>query len=109
MPSEFLSGMWELEAKWDWVRGLDLTNHDFLPRIVPMRGTLGLNYKHSSFSADLELQRTEGQEVFARNETATRGYTMVNMGGEVPFETGFGNFKCVVCNKRSAPIFTGCH
>jgi iron complex outermembrane receptor protein len=96
MPTEFLSGMWELEAKWDWVRGLDLTNHDFLPRIVPMRATLGLNYKHTSFSADIEYQRTEGQETIARNETATRGYNMVNMGSEIPFNTTFGNFKCIL-------------
>ena len=96
LPESFLSGMWELEAKWDFVRGIDLTNHDFLPRIVPMRGTLGLNYKSSSFSADVEYQRTEGQNVIARNESATPGYNMVNLGGEVPISTSMGTLKLIL-------------
>lgn len=91
-----LSGNWDFDFKVDWVRGLDLTNGGNLPRMVPIRGTLGANYRHALFSAGLEYQRTEGQSLVASNERATRGYNFVNLSGEVPFNTGFGLFKGLV-------------
>ncbi len=95
IPTAFLGGMWETDFKWDFVRGLNKSSGGSLPRMTPMRGTLGLNYKHSAFAADLELQRVEGQQNLAANETATLGYNRVNLGGEVPFSTSFGQWKAI--------------
>jgi iron complex outermembrane receptor protein len=91
----WLSGNWAMDFKADWLRGLDLTNHGNLPRMVPVRGTLGLGYRHSKFSANVEYQRTEGQSLTAQNERATLGYDFVNLSGEVPITTSFGLFKGV--------------
>ncbi|MBU6375235.1 MAG: TonB-dependent receptor [Bdellovibrionales bacterium] len=91
-----LAGNWDLDFKADWVRGLDLTNGGALPRMVPIRGTLGVNYRNQAFSAGLEYQRTEGQNQVAANERATRGYNFVNLSGEVPFTTSFGLFKALL-------------
>jgi iron complex outermembrane receptor protein len=88
-----LAGNWDFDFKADWVRGLDLTNGGALPRMVPIRGTLGVNYRNQHFSAGAEYQRTEGQSQVAANERATRGYNFVNLSGEVPFSTSFGLFK----------------
>jgi iron complex outermembrane receptor protein len=96
LEEAMLSGNWDFDFKVDWVRGLDLTNGGNLPRMVPIRGTLGANYRHALFSAGLEYQRTEGQSLVASNERATRGYNFVNFSGEVPFNTGFGLFKGLV-------------
>lgn len=88
-----LSGNWSSEFKVDWVRGLDLTNGGALPRMVPIRGTIGVNYRNQYFSAGVEYQHTEGQSLVAANERATRGYQFLNLSGEVPFNTSFGLFK----------------
>jgi iron complex outermembrane receptor protein len=61
--------------------------------MIPVRGTFGVNYKQQNFSADLELQRNEGQSLLAANESATRGFTFLNAGAEVPVSTGFGVFR----------------
>ncbi len=90
------SGNWDFDFKADWVRGLDLTNGGALPRMVPIRGTLGVNYRNQTFSAGLEYQRTEGQNQVAANERATRGYNFVNFSGEVPITTSFGLFRALL-------------
>jgi iron complex outermembrane receptor protein len=93
LQEALLAGNWDFDFKADWVRGLDLTNGGALPRMVPIRGTLGANYRHALFSAGLEYQRTEGQSLVAANEPVTRGYNFVNLSGEVLFSTSFGLFK----------------
>jgi iron complex outermembrane receptor protein len=95
IPTAFLNGNWETEFKWDWVRGLDRTNNGNLARMTPMRGTLGVNYRHAAFSAELEFQRVEGQSSLSANETPTSGYNRVNLGGEVPIKTGLGQLKAI--------------
>jgi iron complex outermembrane receptor protein len=93
MAGRWLDGNWDFEFKADAMRGLNLSTHDSLPRMIPVRGTFGVNYKQQNFSADLELQRNEGQSLLAANESATRGFTFLNAGAEVPVSTGFGVFR----------------
>ena len=87
--------MWETDFKWDFVRGLNKSSGGSLPRMTPMRGTLGVNYRHAAFSAELEFQRVEGQSSLSANETPTSGYNRVNLGGEVPIKTGLGQLKAI--------------
>jgi iron complex outermembrane receptor protein len=95
LTEQFLAGRWELDFKADWMRGLDRTHGGNLPRMVPARGTIGARYQGSLFSADAELQRVEGQNLLAANEVATRGYTWVNLGAEVPVSGIFSGLKAI--------------
>jgi len=95
IPNSFAGGMWETDFKWDWVRGLNDSDGGNLPRMTPMRGTLGLNFKHPAFTAEIEYQRVEGQSVVAANEKTTPGYNQVNLGGVIPLKTGMGPFKLI--------------
>ncbi len=90
LPLKLWDGIWELDAKLDLVQGRDRTNDDPLPRMTPMRESLSLDYRGNSFSAALELARSEAQSRLASNETRTEGYTLVNIGAEVPVSTDFG-------------------
>jgi iron complex outermembrane receptor protein len=92
----FLNGNWEFDFKADWMRGLDLGGGGNLPRMVPARGTVGVRYQQTHFALDGELQRVEGQNVIAANELATRGYTMLNLGAEIPFSGSFGNLRAIL-------------
>ena len=96
LEQALLGGNWEFDFKADWMRGLDLGGGGNLPRMVPARGTLGLRYQHSRFALDGEFQRVEGQNLLAVNETATRGYNLLNLGAEVPFSGSFGNVKLLL-------------
>ncbi len=95
LPQKFLHGLWDLEFRTDWVRGLDLTRNGNLPRVTPVRATVGVNYQHRLFRADFEFQRVEGQGFTATNERATPGFNLLNFGLEAPVTTGFGTFKAI--------------
>jgi iron complex outermembrane receptor protein len=89
LPWTLAGGFFEAEARFDYVRARNRTSHADLPRITPMRETLALNYRTDAFSADIEAQRSERQKrVSGPNETPTAGYTLVNVGGEVPLMLG---------------------
>lgn len=83
-----LPGMLEAELKADFVRGINRRTGDNLPRMTPVRETIGFVYKTGTYQADLEVERTEGQKLTAPGETATGEYTLVNLGAEIPFRTG---------------------
>lgn len=77
-------GILEFELKFDWLRGINRdTGHD-LPRVTPMRETLGLLYRNDKFQTDLEIVRVERQSHTAPDETSTSEYSMVNIGYEQP-------------------------
>lgn len=84
LPWSLWNGIWELEAKVDWVRGRNRSDDANLPRITPIRETLALDYRTNSLSAEVELSRSEAQTFLAPNETRTPGYTLLNVGAEVP-------------------------
>ena len=67
----------ELEAGADAVRAT-LAGGGNLPRIPPMRASLGLRYQGSSLSASAEVRRYFEQDDVAVYETTTDGYTLVN-------------------------------
>jgi iron complex outermembrane receptor protein len=90
LPWTLWDGAWELEARLDLVRGRDRTNETHLPRITPVRETVGLAFRGNSWGAEIEIARSEAQGFVAPNETPTSAYTMINVGADFPFTTGFG-------------------
>ncbi len=90
LPWTFWDGIWELETRLDIVRGFNRTDRTFLPRVTPVRETVGLSYRGNSIAADIEIQRSEAQTQLAANEQKTPAYTMLNLGAEMPVTTGFG-------------------
>ncbi len=90
LPWNLWNGIWELETRLDLVRGFNRSDKTFLPRVTPVRETVGLNYRSNSIAADIEIQRSEAQTQLATNEQKTPAYTMLNVGAEMPVTTGFG-------------------
>ena len=58
-----------------------------LPRIPPVRGTLGLDWRYKSFSARPELILVNRQMRVFDNETPTAGYALVNLNASYTFVT----------------------
>ncbi|HVE73012.1 MAG TPA: TonB-dependent receptor [Thermoanaerobaculia bacterium] len=67
----------ELELGGDYVRGR-LTDGGDLPRVPPMRASLGLHYQRGQLSASAEAWRYATQRRVADLEEPTAGYTLVN-------------------------------
>lgn len=81
-----LGGVVELEAKLDYVKSRNDRTGASLPRIPPIRETLGLAYQTDRLRADIEVQRSEQQSDLAAFETQTPAYTWLNLGIEAPIE-----------------------
>ncbi len=75
-------GLLEFELKVDWLKGIQRTTGDNLPRVTPLRETVALHYKTDQWIWDFEVQRTEAQTDTAPNERATGDYMFVNLGAE---------------------------
>lgn len=67
----------ELELSGDYVRG-ELVNGGALPRVPPLRGSIGLHYQFRQLSASAEAWRYATQRRVAELEEETPGYTLVN-------------------------------
>jgi iron complex outermembrane receptor protein len=67
----------ELEFGVDYVQA-QLDDGGDLPRIPPMRTSVGLRYESGSFSGLAEVRRYSEQDDVAQFEEATDGYTLVN-------------------------------
>lgn len=67
----------ELELAGDYVRA-SLADGGDLPRMPPLRASLGLHYQHRQFSASAEAWRYATQRRVAELEEPTPGYTLVN-------------------------------
>lgn len=78
------SGSLEMELRFDFLRGENRRTGDNLPRVTPMRETLGFLYKTATYQTDLEIQRSERQTRLAPNERGTSDSTLVNIGVEQP-------------------------
>lgn len=76
------SGVLEFELKVDWLKGENRRTGDNLPRVTPLRETIGLNYKTEQWIWDLDIQRTEAQHDTAPLERETGDYIFVNLGAE---------------------------
>ncbi|HEX7153157.1 MAG TPA: TonB-dependent receptor [Thermoanaerobaculia bacterium] len=67
----------ELEAGADYVRA-ELDGGGNLPRIPPLRASLGLRFEGGPLSASAEVRRYFTQDDVAELEEETEGYTLVN-------------------------------
>jgi iron complex outermembrane receptor protein len=77
-------GVVELEVKADFVRSRNHATGASLPRIPPLRETVGVSYRTDRYTVDVEAQRSERQTQLAANETETPAYTFLNAGVEAP-------------------------
>ena len=84
LPALLPGGVLELDLKLDTVRGLNRSTGDNLSRITPVRETVALIYKTDRYQADVEVQRSEKQDLTSPFETATPAYTFLNLGVEAP-------------------------
>jgi iron complex outermembrane recepter protein len=74
-------------GKVDYVRA-ELTDQSKpLPRIPPLRGTLGLDWRHNAFSIRPELILVNRQVRVFDNETPTAGYGVFNLNASYTFVT----------------------
>jgi iron complex outermembrane receptor protein len=64
----------------DYVRGDNLSNDDPLPRITPLRGKIGVKYKHENASAYVEGVFVDEQDETADFELPTDSYSLLNTG-----------------------------
>ncbi len=69
-----------------WLKlGLDLVDAELtdlnqsLPRIPPLRGRVGLDFRHRGLSLRPELVMADRQDELALEETPTAGYTVLNL------------------------------
>jgi iron complex outermembrane receptor protein len=66
--------------------GMDYVNAELkndggaLPRIPPLRGRVGLDFRMKGFSLRPELRMAKDQDRLFENETRTAGYTVFNLG-----------------------------
>jgi iron complex outermembrane receptor protein len=95
LPDWIPAGKLELEIKGDTLRAYNRQNGENLPRITPIRETLGLAYRADRYSVDAEAQHFESQTLTAPDETPTGAYTWINLGLEAPIKTGDVKFNMV--------------
>ena len=68
-----------LDGKLDLVQGRNLATGDALPRLPPLRATLGLDLARAAFTARIELQNAQAQRRVPPGEPGTPGWTMVHL------------------------------
>jgi iron complex outermembrane recepter protein len=69
----------DVDGKLDIVRGTDLDRGEALPRLPPLRATLGLNLAQGPWTARAEVQHARAQDRVPATDTATAGWTLVNL------------------------------
>ncbi len=76
-----------LNAKVDYVRAELTELNKPLPRIPPLRGTLGLDWRYQAFSLQPEIIFVNRQARVFDNETPTAGYGLFNLNASYTFVT----------------------
>ncbi len=76
-----------LNSKVDYVRGELIPQNKPLPRIPPLRGTLGLDWRYKAFSVRPELVLANRQLRVFDHETPTAGYAAFNLNTSYAFVT----------------------
>ena len=79
-------GLW-LNNKVDYVRGELIPQNKPLPRIPPLRSTLGLDWRYKAFSVRPELVLANRQLRVFDHETPTAGYAVFNLNASYAFVT----------------------
>jgi iron complex outermembrane receptor protein len=77
-----------LRIQADYVHAEDDDTGEPLPRITPFRYGASLNYESEHWTASIEGQRVNDQNRVAQFETATPGYTFLNVSLGYKFEWG---------------------
>ena len=77
-----------LDGHLDWVRGDNLSTGEPLPRIAPLRATLGLNWEHAAWTARAEVQRAQRQSRVPSDDVATPGWTQINLSASYKTQLG---------------------
>jgi iron complex outermembrane receptor protein len=84
LEAKLLKTLW-FNGKIDYVRA-ELTDlNKPLPRIPPLRGNLGLDWRYKALSVRPELILTETQDRVFDNETPTAGYAVFNLNASYTF------------------------
>ena len=76
-----------LNAKVDYVRAELIDLNKPLPRIPPLRATIGLEWRHNAFTVRPEMVMVNRQTRVFDNETPTAGYAVFNLNGAYTFVT----------------------
>ncbi len=76
-----LAGAWTLDAsgKLDYVRASNRDSGEPLPRIAPLRATVALDAGYGPWSGRVEVEHAARQRRVPSYDTATAGYTLVNL------------------------------
>ena len=86
VEAKVVSTLW-LNGKVDCVRAELIELNKPLPRIPPLRGTLGLDWRYKAFSLRPEMILVNRQARVFDNETATTGYGLFNLNASYTFVT----------------------
>ncbi|MEK8031323.1 TonB-dependent receptor [Ideonella sp. DXS29W] len=78
----------DLDGHADWVRGTDRATGEPLPRLAPVRMTVGLNWQMGDWSARAEVQHAEKQTRVPDDDTATPSWTIVNLAASYRIRLG---------------------
>ncbi|MGQ0763980.1 MAG: TonB-dependent receptor [Acidobacteriota bacterium] len=80
-------GEFWLDGKIDYVRAELTELNKPLPRIPPLRATVGLEWRHQAFTVRPEIVMANRQARVFDNETPTAGYAVLNLNGSYTFVT----------------------
>src|SRR5437867_4638574 len=86
LEAQILPALW-LNGKVDYVRAELTELNKPLPRIPPLRGTLGLDWRYKAFSIRPEMILVNRQARVFDNETSTAGYGLFNLNASYTFVT----------------------
>jgi len=86
VEAKVVSTLW-LNGKVDYVRAELTELNKPLPRIPPLRGTLGLDWRYQAFSLRPEMILVNRQARVFDNETGTTGYGLFNLNASYTFVT----------------------
>ena len=78
----------QLDARLDWVRGRNLDAAEPLPRLAPLRATVGLTLSQGTWSARIEAQHAARQTEVPSTDEPTAAYTLVNLSARYRLPLG---------------------
>src|SRR5688572_149388 len=83
-----LSSMLTAELGFDYVRGTVTDTGEFLPRMPPFRGRVGLRYQRNAFQAGGEVTGVARQDRVSGLETPTAGYGLLKLYASYSIQSG---------------------
>jgi len=86
IEARLILSLW-INGKVDYVRAELTEIKKPLPRIPPLRASLGLDWRYKAFNVRPELAFVNKQNRLFDNETSTAGYGIINVNGSYTFVT----------------------